>query len=293
MTIKLTASTFSFDRAFKEKKMDIAGYIETCAQFGFTGIELNDGYLLQDPLPLSEIKRRAAILGLDIAAVAIESVFVQNNEAEIKKEEQNILDWLEKGYFLGSPILRVNTGQMVNTLQTLDNKKVTWETVRDWATRTFESVIKQAEKLGILIAMENHYCATRTSEDTIRMVRRVNSPWFKVNIDTGNFYEDIRYGDDFILRPQILEKAKPFEEVYQGIETLAAYMVYCHAKVYKLDRENKNDILLDYDRIFDIFHRHYYQGYISIENFSAEDPLEFIPRASRMLLNKWQGTVNK
>jgi sugar phosphate isomerase/epimerase len=293
MTIKVTASTFSFNELFQEKKMDIARYIEKCAEFGFSGIELNDGYLNKDKsISAKEIKKRAITLGLSIVAVAIESVFVRNNEREIEKEKQNIIDWLEKAYFFGAPILRLNTGQMVNTLKTLRNQKVTWDTIKDWTARTFQEVIPYAEKLGVMFAMENHYCATRTSDETIELIRKVDSPWFKINIDTGNFYEDIHYGNDFNQNPEILERAKPFEDVYEGIEKMAADMIYCHAKIYKLDADGCNDLLLDYDRIFKIFARHGYRGYISIENFSHEDPLKIIPRAASMLKNKWDKLGN-
>lgn len=272
--------------------MDVARYIDKCAEFGFSGIELNDGALLPDKsISAREIKKRAITSGLSIVAVAIESVFVRNSKEEIKKEKENILKWLERTYFFGAPILRVNTGQQVNTLETLRNKKVNWTVIKNWVAWTFEKVIPQAKKLGILIAMENHYCATRTSDETIDLIKRVNSPWFKINIDTGNFYEDIHYGDDFNRNPEILEKAKPFEDVYQGIEKMADHMGYCHAKVYKLNADGQNDILLDYDRIFRIFIRHHYRGYVSIENFSSEDPLKIVPRASLMLKNKWDRLI--
>lgn len=289
MTFKVTASTFSFNQLFHEKKMDIAQYIEKCAEFGFSGIELNDGYLNNDKLiSAKEIKKRAITSGVSIVAVAIESVFVRNNEQEIEKEKQNIIDWLEKAYFLGAPILRLNTGQMANTLSTLKNPKVTWNIIKDWTARTLQEVIPYAEKLGIMFAMENHYCVTRTSDETIDLVRKVDSPWFKINIDTGNFYEDIHYGDDFNRNPEILEKARSFEDAYEGIEKMVPDMVYCHAKIYKLDADGCNDLLLDYDRIFKIFGRHGYRGYISIENFSQEDPLKIIPLATSMLKNKWE-----
>ena len=266
--------------------MDMSRYIEACAETGFEGIELNDGFVDTDRVALGQVKRQATVAGLDIAAVAIESVFVRNTRDEIAREKQNIIDWLERAYLLGAPMLRVNTGQPVNTLDTLADKSVTWDTVRGWVIDTYRDVVRQAENLGIVLAMENHFGATRTADDTLSVVRQVASPWLKVNIDTGNFYDDIRYGDDFAEHPEILEQAVPFEDVYEGIERLAPHMVYCHAKVYELDAEDRNDVLLDYDRIFAIFRRHAYNGYVSIENFSQEDPLDLIPRATAMLRGK-------
>jgi sugar phosphate isomerase/epimerase len=119
-------------------------------------------------------------------------------------------------------------------------------------------------------------------------MKRINSPWFRINIDTGNFYETIHYGDDFVCNPEILRRAVPFENVYKGIEKLAPYMAYCHAKIYRLDAKNQNDLLLDYDRIFKIYRRHGYRGYVSIENFSMEAPVDIIARSACMLRRKWE-----
>lgn len=125
MSIKLTDATFSFNNAFQKGRMDVPRDIDTCAEIDFEGIELNGGFVDIDRAALTQIKRQATVLGLNIAAVAIESVFVRNSREEIVRDQQNIVDWPEKACFLGAPILRVNTGQMINTLDTLTDKSVT------------------------------------------------------------------------------------------------------------------------------------------------------------------------
>lgn len=153
---------------------------------------------------------------------------------------------------------------------------------------TYREVVKHAEKLAIIMAMDNHFGATRTADNTLTVVRQVGSPWLKVNIDTGNFYEDIHYGDDFVEHPEILVHATPFEDVYEENDRLAREMVYCHAKIYKLNAQGRDDVFLDYDRILPILRRH---GYVSIESFSQEDPLDIVARAAKMLRDKLAGDL--
>jgi len=57
-------------------------------------------------------------------------------------------------------------------------------------------------------------------------------------------------------------------------------------KIYGLTPGDDNDIYLDYDRILDMYRRAGFRGYLSIENFSQEDPLDIVPRAASMLRRK-------
>lgn len=268
----IACSTFSYHDAFAKGIVDIAGVIKEIANAGCEAIELNDGYVLNDPISLAEIKKLSVSYGLDISAVAIENNFCREDFAQIENEKKKILKWLDKAYFLGAPILRVNTGQIHDDPSKIKNKDVTRKMVMSWTVQTFKEVIEEAKRKGIIIALENHFAITKTSSDTSYIVKQVDSDWLKVNIDTGNFWAD----------PTV--PTNLFEDPYEGIEKLAPYMVYCHAKVWSFTLEGEK--YLDYDRILKIFHYYNYKGYLSIEYFGKEDPLSGIPKAVSMLKKK-------
>lgn len=286
--MRIAASTFAFHKAFQEKRLDLVRCLEACAESGLDGIELNDGYIEREDADLRGLKRLAVSLRLDIAALAIELVFVQSSEDEIRAEEEKLRLWLEKAHLLGAPILRVNTGQPPDRLENLANKDMTREQLTDRAVAAFRHIMPAAERMGIVVAMENHFALTATSYDTLRFVERVGSDWMRVNVDTGNFIHPdwLAFGTDWRKEPDYFKRAPMQEEIYAGIERLAPYMVYCHAKIYGLTPDGKNDIYLDYDRILEILRNAGYRGYLSIENFSTEDPLVIVPKAANMLRGK-------
>ncbi|MFH0964627.1 MAG: sugar phosphate isomerase/epimerase family protein [Planctomycetota bacterium] len=286
--MRIAASTFAFHRAFHEQGLDLSGYMEACEEFGLDAVELNDGFIEKEGADLKQLKRLSVELGLDIAALAIELVFVRGSREEIRAEESKLRQWLEKAYVLGCPILRVNTGQPPDRIEKVANKGVTREELMSWAAEAFRGVMPTAERMGIVLAMENHFALTATSRDTIEFVERVGSDWMGVNIDTGNFIHPdwAEFGRDWRREPDYFRRAPMQEDIYEGIERLAPHMVYSHVKIYGLTPDGMDDIFLDYDRILAIYRRFGYRGYISIENFSQEDPMELVPRAVEMLRGK-------
>ncbi len=266
--MRLACSTFAYHQAFQRSGFLLGDFLDCAWAAGLDGVELNDGYLLREGLPLSDIKRGAAERALDIVAVAIENNFYRDTEAEIRAERQKILTWLDYAYFLGAPLLRVNTCQPSDVAAKLGLPR---ERVFAWAVETFRAVLLKAEQYGIVLALENHFGITRTAADTLALVEAVDSPWFRVNIDTGNFCDAPMTG------------AYPFEDPYTAIERLAPLMVFCHAKVRGLTLDHSNDSILDYRRIFSILQATGYRGYVSVEYVGHEDPVQMMPAIVSML----------
>jgi sugar phosphate isomerase/epimerase len=79
-------------------------------------------------------------------------------------------------------------------------------------TRMFSDAVQIAEKYGIRLAVENHI--DFTADEMLRLVTAVNSPYFGINFDTGNF---VRLLDDPI----------------KGMEKLAKYVYATHVKDLK------------------------------------------------------------
>ena len=286
--MRIAASTFSFNKAFDDGRLSLDSYMDACAAMGLDAVEFNDGYIEREDADPRYLRRRAATLGLDVAALAIELVFIRANEDELQREEEKLRRWLEWTQLLGCPILRVNTGQPQDRIKYLPDAAMDRAALSNWAVAAFRRLMPAAERLGIVVAMENHFGLTATSRETIAFVDRVGSEWMRIKVDTGNFIHPdwARFGTDWRNEPGYFGRAPMQEDIYEGIERLAPHMVYSHVKIYGLSESGLDDIYLDYDRVLNVFRKVGYRGYLSIENFSVEDPLVLIPRAVRMLRGK-------
>ncbi len=270
---RIGVSTYSFWH-FDEntsKWRDIEKCLETAADMGFDGVEILQVQMLDtSPATLQKIKRRAFSLGLDIMGFSTHQTFLTPDEP---KRGDNILktaQLLEQAYALGIPTMRVNTGRW-GTSKNFDDlmahrgieprlEGYTDEDGFKWVIDSFEKLIPEAEKRGVVMGLENHWGLGISPEGVLRVVDAVKSPWLQVTLDTGNFLED------------------PYERLKQ----LAPRTVLVQAKTYyggglwyTLD--------LDYARIATIMRDAGYRGYISLEMEGKEDPMTAVPKSLELL----------
>lgn len=269
--MNIAVSTASFGRAFGEGKLDVVDFPEFCDRAGLEAIELNDFCLRGDWSIIRALKRRACKHGIGICAVAIENNYYRASAAEVGRERAHIERYLDVAFFLGAPLLRVDTSPYGKGLpESIIPDGVTAEMAFDAAVATFRAVMPAAEERGITLALENHGGISRTSADQIRITEAVGSEWFRINLDTGNYHADPMAGTD------------PFEDFLEATERVAPYLAFCHAKIWEVT-DDLREPTLDYDAFFDVLRRHDYRGPISIEYMGARDVMETLPRCVAML----------
>ncbi len=270
---RVGVSTYSFWH-FDEKTTqwrDIEKCLETAADMGFDGVEILQVQMLDtSPATLQKIKRRAFSLGQDLMGFSTHQTFLTPDES---KRGDNILktaQLLEQAYALGIPTMRVNTGRW-GTSKNFDElmahrgieprlQGYTDEDGFKWVIDSFEKLIPEAEKRGVVMGLENHWGLGISPEGVLRVVDAMKSPWLQVTLDTGNFLED----------------------PYDRLKQLAPRTVLMQAKTYyggglwyTLD--------LDYARIAAIMREAGYRGYISLEMEGKEDPMTAVPRSLELL----------
>ena len=99
--------------------------------------------------------------------------------------------------------------------------------------------------------LENHGGLTATSAGLLALVRDVKSPWFGVNLDTGNFHSD-----------------DPYAELAQ----LAPYAINVQIKVSITPAGGKRQHA-DFRRLARILVQSAYRGYIVLEFEEPEEPI--------------------
>ena len=115
-----------------------------------------------------------------------------------------------------------------------------------WLHRRVVSGIEEccdyAGQHGVHLALENHGGPTATADGLLALVRDVQSPWFGVNLDTGNFQTD---------------------DVYRDLERVAPYALNVQVKVgYEVGDQTES---LDFSRLARILRATAYRGYVVLE----------------------------
>ncbi len=129
-----------------------------------------------------------------------------------------------------------------------------------WVIESIQQLLPESEKLGVVMAIENHWGLTTSVDNLLRIWKGVNSPWLGLNVDTGNYPGD----------------------PYEGLERLAPNATIVQAKTYYGGGEWYT-LDLDYARIAGILRKHNFNGWVSLEMEGKEDPATAVPKSYAVL----------
>jgi L-ribulose-5-phosphate 3-epimerase len=258
--IPLSVSTYSYWH-FKTDKFPIEKVIENAAALGFDAVEILHRQM-QDETPayINKLKRLAFVNGLSLSMLSIHQDFVSPDANERKKAIDHTKHCIDLATKLGISCIRLNSGRW-KTIKSFDElMKVKGqepplpgykeEDAFKWCIDSIAECLVEAEKAGVILALENHWGLTTRVDGLLTIFKALNSsPWMGLNLDTGNFV-----GDPY---PQI-EQLAPYATIVQ------AKTYYGGGEWYTLD--------LDYQRIAKILRDANFKGYVSLEMEGKENP---------------------
>lgn len=267
----IAVSTYSFWRFQEGLKLPIETCIDLAAEMGFEAVEILHRQMeREDNAYLQSLKRRALHAGVAMCGMSTHQSFVHADPAKRQENVAHTQRCIEIAYALGIPTIRVNTGRW-GTIQSFDELMQrrgeeptppghTDDEAVGWVMDSLQACLPLAEQRGVLLALENHWGLSRTVEVLVRIIERIDSPWLRALMDTGNFLED------------------PYDE----LEALAPYTSYVQAKTY-YGGGTWYTLDLDYPRIAALLRRHGYRGYVSLEFEGKEDYRTAVPKSLAML----------
>ncbi|MAH13433.1 MAG: xylose isomerase [Verrucomicrobia bacterium] len=251
--LKLSLAAYSFRRQLTAKPgtpgaMDMLGFIDWASNQDLDAVEPTSYFFPKEVTPeyLAELRRRAHLLGVDISSGAIRNVFTLPDGPELNKWHAHVDTWIDHYAAIGCPIIRVFAGKApkgISEKEAIDN-----------AVRNLEKACERAGRKGIILALENHDFLMDSHRLTT-IVERVQSPWFAVNLDSGNFTD---------------------KDPYAAFERTAPYAATVQLKV-ELRNAQGQKVPADLGRLVKILKAAKYRGYVVLEYEAAEDPYKAVP----------------
>ncbi|QOY89364.1 sugar phosphate isomerase/epimerase family protein [Paludibaculum fermentans] len=268
--IQLAVSTYSYWH-FNPTKYPIEDVIEDAARLGFDGVEILHRQMTDEsPAYINGLKKRAFTLGLSMPMLSIHQDFVSPAADERAKMIDHTVRCLELAARMGIPCVRLNSGRWKTIPDFNDLMKVKGdepplpgyklEDAIGWCVSSIEKCLPTCEKLGVMLALENHWGLTTSLDNLLNIHQKVNSPWLGINMDTGNYPGD----------------------AYAGIERLAPHATIVQAKTYYGGGEWYT-LDLDYKRIAGILRKANYNGWVSLEMEGKETPKTAVAKSYEVL----------
>jgi sugar phosphate isomerase/epimerase len=243
---KLSMAAYSYRDllAAKPPKLTLVDFIDDCAKFGLDGTELTSYYMPQRPTEeyLRQLKGEAFRRGLDISGTAVGNDFCFPPGDERDRQIASVKRWIEYADMMDAPVIRIFAGTAKPGVAADESRRLAVEAINECCAH--------AAKYGIFLALENHGGITAEADDVLAIVRDVESPWFGVNLDTGNFNTADVYGD---------------------LARLAPYSLNVQVKV-SIRPAGQSKQPTDFNRLAKILQDAGYRGYIVLEFEEPGDP---------------------
>ncbi|MBA2115696.1 sugar phosphate isomerase/epimerase family protein [Bremerella alba] len=254
---KLSLAAYSYRKLLQDANSGVTlkTFIDDCAAMQLDGTELTSYYFPQDVDAdfLYDLKSHAFRQGLSVSGTAIRNDFGYPPGEKRDKQIAHTKTWIENAAKLGAPVIRVFAGHQ--------KKDISAEQTHRLMVDGLAEVCEFAGKHGVFLALENHGGPTATAEGLLKLVHDVESDWFGVNLDSGNFHSDDIYGE---------------------LAQVAPYALNTQIKVV-VSGPDKKKVPTDFKRVFDILSEANYRGFVVLEYEEDKDPREECPKFIEVL----------
>lgn len=239
--VKSSLNAFSFAKKLNSKEMSLFELVDYCANNGFDAVDLTGYYFPDYPkVPSDEfiynLKRHAFKMGVEISGTGVRNDFADPDPAKRAADVKHVKEWIDVAANLGAPVIRVFAGPIPAGYE---NK---WEEIAKYMAASLKECADYGKLRGVLVGVQNHGDFLKTADETIKLVKMVNSDWFGVIVDTGYFITDDPYID--------IEKIMPYAVNFQLKESPFGVL---------------SRVRIDMPRLLRIVNNSGYRGYLPIE----------------------------
>lgn len=275
--VKTSLNAYSFNTMLLEgmkdgsKGISLFSLLDFCAENNFDAIDITGYFFPGYPkVPSDEyinnVKRRCFELGLDISGTGVKNDFATPDAAKRAADVKLVKEWIDVAAKLGAPVIRVFAGAIPAGYE---NRR---DEVAAYMAESLKECAAYGKLRGVLVGVQNHGDFLQTAEQCIDMVKRVNSDWFGLIVDSGKFLTDDPYID--------IERTMPYAVNFQLKESAFG---------------PQSKVKTDLPRLMKIIHKSGFRGYLPIETLEIKGeprPVPDIPYNPRVLVPAFLKDVN-
>jgi sugar phosphate isomerase/epimerase len=236
---------YSFSKYLRGGKMTMEDFILKGVELGVQGVDITTYWLKStEPAYLLSLRHLGYRSGMPLSGAAIGTNMCQPDPAKRAEEITKIKSWVDATNLLGASHLRVFGGEPPEGAS--DEQGI------QWVVETMKPACDYATEKGVILGIESHGGITSKASNILEILRRVDSPYAGCNLDVANFPEN----------------------PYPQIEACIPYATHTHIRDYYGEHKEP----LDLDRVFQMFARGGYKGFMSAEYEAEEDAMTGVPK---------------
>lgn len=254
--MKLGCCSWSYHRAMEAGRIDFDDWLRICAkELRVGGVDI-----IAEQMPQRtkrgwfQVKKRCTDAQLTIVSLSPSNNFGRPSAAARRREVASVNRWIEAAFVMGAPCVRIFAGW-----PPAGQAEALWSAM----VSCVRQAARTAAQAGVTLVVEPHDRGgfLPDSRRTLQLIREVDSPWVRINLDTGNYVEP---------------------NPYAGLEASLPFSPHVVAKIHRLGPDGEEQEL-DYGKIFAMLKRQAYHGFVTVEYEGRADELAAVPQAVAML----------
>jgi sugar phosphate isomerase/epimerase len=244
-------STWSFHRNIPAN-LSLLDFPAKCAEMGIEAVELLDFHFAEKtPAYMDKVKKACKKAGVKLHCLAIGNDFTMENQAEWKKQVNDVKALIKMANYLEAPVIRSFCGTRSITDAGLER-----------VIAGYQEVMGTAQDNNVVLAMENHWGLSVNPDNVVKIIKGVYCPeYFGSCLDFGNWQKD---------------------DQLDAARKVAPFVKHAHAKSYVFDKAG-NEKNIDFKSIIAILKKAGYQGALSVEFEGEMDEFEGVEKTVKLL----------
>lgn len=219
--MKISCTPISAKQALNRGELNQARYFELIASAGAEGTDIMDPncypwFWQNVEQDRKELPGRLKSLGLKAAAYATGNHFSARDPEDFRQQVQVVIDAIHDAAEIGTPVLRIFGGYHKDLIPAQDMDYAEGLTL---VIKGIESVLPEAQKCGISLALENHGRLPGLSAELLFIMKKFDVPELGICMDIANFYAG---------------NMNETEDAVRAYERLKKYVKHVHYKDWKV-----------------------------------------------------------
>jgi sugar phosphate isomerase/epimerase len=207
--MKLSVCHYSYHRTWENEGWDCRKLTEESRAAGAVAIDYHVRYLGDLSVAKENIEGALAASGLSLSGLSLSNNFNSDDPDEFRKQVDAVKDGIQLAAAVKAPNSRIFGGHIEG-----GGNEAARQRGRQRILDGLGEVVRDAEKLGVTLALENHGGLPCRAEEQVEVIEAINSPNLKATIDIGNYMQCGQEGHD-------------------AVAIAAPYAAYIHVKDFK------------------------------------------------------------
>lgn len=239
---------YSYRKYLQPGPMTMEEFIEKAVDLRLDGVDMTGYYLKStEPPYLASLRRLAYRKGVAFSGAACGVSLVNADAAKRAQAGTDIRKWVDIADALGAPHLRIFAGKSPSD--------ATLQQSIGWVVEAMKAGCDYSGRKGITLGVEDHSGVTQQADVCIEIMHRVDSPYAGINLDITHFVPTAT------------------QDAYAQIEACIPYATNTHIR----DRFDDGSAI-DLDRVWGLFARAGFKGFMSAEYEGEEDAATAVPK---------------